>query len=63
MERIAIVEDLFGTLRTAHDLAGDWRAIDARAWAETLEARQRFVASFEAYGEGFHGRAPLANAG
>ena len=50
-KRIAIVEDLFATVRGVHEAAGDWVDIDARAWHETLEKRRRFVTAFANYRE------------
>ena len=50
-ERIAIVEDLFATVRGVHETTGDWGDVDARAWHETLEQRRRFVTAFANYGE------------
>lgn len=63
VERIAIVEELFATALKAHERAGDWSAIDARAWADTLDDRRRFVAAFETYGEARNGRPSVADAG
>jgi len=50
-ERMAIVDDLFCTIRSARRSDGEWAAIDARAWEETLVERDRLVAAFHAWDE------------
>jgi hypothetical protein len=50
-ERVALVEDLFATIRGVHEANGDWADIDAAAWRETLEERVRFVTAFGNYRE------------
>ena len=62
-DRLAIVEELFGAVRTAHESAGDWPAVDAHAWEETLAERRRLVTAFHRLDEVTRGRTPLADAG
>lgn len=62
-ERLAVVDDLLNTVRTAHEVTGDWDAVEAVAWRETLAERRRLVAAFQTLDEVRLGSAPLADAG
>lgn len=62
-DRLALVEDLFGVAYAAHERAGDWGAVDDRAWRETLAERRRLAAAFHRLDEVQGGRTPLADAG
>lgn len=62
-ERLAVVDDLLMTVHSARVAAGDWQAIDDRAWRETLEERVRQVWAFRRLEEASHGTAPMADAG
>lgn len=50
-DRVALIENLFATIRGVHEANGDWADIDAAAWRETLEERVRFVTAFGNYRE------------
>ena len=62
-DRLAIVEELLGVARAAHERAGDWGAVDDRAWRETLAERRRLAAAFHRLDEVQRGCTPLADAG
>jgi len=38
-ERLAVADDLLTTIRAVRVAAGDWQAVDDRAWCETLAGR------------------------
>ncbi len=56
-ERLAITDDLFQAIRAARTAAGDWDAVEARAWQADLAARDRLVAAFQAFDRATHGTA------
>lgn len=62
-ERLAVADDLLTTIRAVRVAAGDWRAVDDRAWCETLAERNRQVAAFRRLDEVTHGTSPVADAG
>jgi len=57
-ERLAVADDLFLTIRAARTAAGDWEAIEARAWQADLAARDVLVAAFRAFDQARHGTGP-----
>ncbi len=61
-ERLALVDDLFLTVRAARRDAGDWPRVDDFAWQETLRDRIRQVESFRRFDEASRGTRPVANA-
>ena len=61
--RIALVEELLCIARSAHEREGDWAAVEARAWAETLAERRRLVAECHRLDEVQRGTKPVADAG
>lgn len=61
-ERLAVVDDLFLTVRAARRAAGDWRQVDDLAWQQTLEDRIRQVAAFRRFDEATGGTRPVADA-
>ena len=62
-ERLAVADDLLTTIRAVRVAAGDWQAVDDRAWCETLAERNRQVAAFRRLDEVTHGSGPVADAG
>lgn len=62
-ERLAVADDLLTTIRGVRVAAGDWQAVDDRAWCETLAERDRQVAAFRRLDEVTHGSGPVADAG
>ncbi len=62
-ERLAVADDLLTTIRAVRVAAGDWEAVDNRAWCETLAERDRQVAAFRRLDEVTHGTGPVADAG
>lgn len=62
-ERLAVADDLLTTIRAVRLAAGDWHAVDDRAWCETLAERDRHVAAFRRLDEVTHGSGPVADAG
>jgi len=62
-ERLAVVDDLLGTIRAARIAAGDWQQVDDRAWRETLSDRIRQVEAFKRFDEANRGTRPVADAG
>lgn len=62
-ERLAVADDLLTTIRDVRVAAGDWQAVDDRAWCETLAERDRQVAAFRRLDEVTHGSGPVADAG
>lgn len=62
-ERIAIVEDLYGTARQAHERASDWDEVEDLAWQRALDDRRRFVAALHGLRKVERGPTPLADAG
>ena len=67
-DRLAVVDDLFLSVRAARLAAGDWLSVDAAAWQETLHERMRQVRAFRRLDEARHDEAPrgtgtLADAG
>lgn len=62
-ERLAVADDLLSTIRAVRVAAGDWQAVDDRAWCETLTERDRQVAAFRRLDEVTHGSGPVADAG
>ena len=63
MDRLAVVDDLFVTVRAARRAAGDWQQVDDLAWQATLKARMLEVEAFRRLDEATHGSSPLADAG
>ena len=61
--RLALVDDLLTTIRAARVAAGDWQALDDRAWRATLAERRLQVRAFRSLDEGMHGTGDLADAG
>lgn len=61
-DRLALVDDLFLTVRAARRDAGDWLRVDDLAWKETLCDRIRQVESFRRFDEASRGTGPVANA-
>jgi hypothetical protein len=61
-ERAAIVEDLYASVRQAHERAADWALIDDCAWQRTLAERKRFVLALHGPQETRGGRTPVADA-
>lgn len=61
-ERLAVADDLLTTIRGVRVAAGDWQAVDDRAWCETLAERDRQVAAFRRLDEVTHGSGPVADA-
>jgi len=61
-ERLAVVDDLLGTIRAARIAAGDWHQVDDRAWRETLSDRIRQVEAFKRFDEANRGTRPVADA-
>jgi hypothetical protein len=61
--RLAVADDLLTTIRAARVAAGDWQAVDDRAWRETLEARELQLRAFRRLDEVAHGTGPVADAG
>lgn len=49
--RLAIVDDLFGTIREARIAAGDWHRVDERAWSLALAERLSTVRAFRTLDE------------
>jgi hypothetical protein len=60
--RLAVADDLLTTIRAVRVAAGDWRAVDDRAWRETLAERDRQVAAFRPLDAVTHGSGPVADA-
>ena len=60
--RLAVADDLLTTIRAARVAAGDWQALDDRAWRETLDDRNLQVAAFRRLDEVRHGTGPVADA-
>ena len=61
-ERAAIVEDLYASVRQAHERAADWALVDDCAWQRTLAERKRFVLALHGPQETRGGRTPVADA-
>lgn len=61
-ERLAVVDDLLGTIQAARIAAGDWQQVDDRAWRETLSDRIRQVEAFQRLDEASRGTRPVADA-
>lgn len=61
--RLAVVDDLLTTIRAARVAAGDWQALDDRAWRATLAERRLHVRAFRSLDEELHGTGDLADAG
>ena len=61
-ERLAVVDDLLGTIRAVRVAAGDWQQVDDRAWRETLSDRIRQVEAFQRLDEASRGTRPVADA-
>jgi len=61
-ERTAIVEDLYATVRQAHERAADWDMVEHLAWQRTLAERRRYVAALHRPQETPCGRTPVADA-
>mgnify|MGYP000260873291 CR=1 FL=1 len=61
-QRLSIVDDLLETVRAAHEAAGNWDAVDYRAWQETLAERRRLIAAFHKFDEVMRGSATPADA-
>lgn len=55
--RLAVVDDLFATVRAARLAGGDWPAVDERAWRETLDERLAAVQAFRSLDEARRGTA------
>ena len=62
-ERLAVVDDLLMTVRSARVAAGDWQHVDDLAWRETLNERLVQVQAFHRLGEAMRGTGTVANAG
>ncbi len=62
-DRVAVADDLLTTIRAARVAAGDWQAVDDRAWRETLAERILQVKAFRRLDEVTHGTGPVADAG
>lgn len=63
VQRLAVVDDLFVTVRAARCRAGDWSLVDALAWRQTLDDRIRQVEAFRRFDEASGGTSPVADAG
>jgi hypothetical protein len=61
--RLAVADDLLTTIRAVRVAAGDWQAVDDRAWRETLAERTLQVHAFRRLDEVTDGTGPMANAG
>lgn len=61
--RLALADDLLTTIRAVRVAAGDWQAVDDRAWRETLAARTLQVRAFRRLDEVADGTGPAADAG
>ncbi len=66
--RLAVLDDLFLSVRAARLAAGDWDAVEAAAWQETLSERMRQVRAFRRLdearrAEAMRGTGTLADAG
>jgi hypothetical protein len=61
-ERLALLDDLLDAVRAAHAAAGDWPAVEAQAWQETLAERRLLLHAFRRLDEVTRGRTPLADA-
>jgi hypothetical protein len=62
-ERLAVVDDLLMTVRSARVAAGDWQHVDDLAWRETLNERLLQVQAFRRLDEAMRGTGTVANAG
>lgn len=62
-ERLAVVDDLFMSVRAARVAAGDWQHVDARAWHETLDERMLQVRAYGRLDEATRGTRTVADAG
>ena len=62
-ERLAVVDDLLMTVRSARVAAGDWQHVDDLAWRETLNERLVQVQAFHRLDEAMRGTGTVANAG
>jgi len=62
-ERLAAVDDLLMTVRSARVAAGDWQHVDDLAWHETLNERLMQVQAFHRLDEAMRGAGTVANAG
>lgn len=67
-KRLAVVDDLFLSVRAVRLAAGDWHSVDAAAWQETLSERMRQVRAFRRLdearrAEAMRGTGTLADAG
>lgn len=60
--RLAVADDLLTTIRAVRLAAGDWQAVDERAWRETLSERMQQVRAFRSLDEANHGTGPVADA-
>lgn len=61
--RLALVDALLTTIRSARVAAGDWQALDDRAWHATLAERRVHVRPFRSLDDEMHGTGDLADAG
>jgi len=61
--RLAVADDLLATIRAVRVAAGDWQAVDDRAWRETLDERMLQVRAFRRLDEVADGTGPVADAG
>ena len=61
--RVAVADDLLATIRAVRVVAGDWQAVDDRAWRETLAERVLQLKAFRRLDEVTHGTGPVADAG
>jgi hypothetical protein len=60
--RLAVADDLLTTIRAVRVAAGDWQAVDDRAWRATLDERNLHLAAFRRLDEVTHGTRPVADA-
>lgn len=49
--RLAVVDDLFATVRAARLAGGDWAAVDEQAWKAALDERLAMVQAFRSLDE------------
>ena len=61
-ERLAVVDDLFRTVRDARRTAGDWGQIDDLAWRQTLREHTLQAEAFRRFDEASGGTSPVADA-
>ena len=62
-ERLAVVDDLLMTVRSARVAAGDWQHVDDLAWRETFNERLVQVQAFHRLDEAMRGTGTVGNAG